>query len=57
MVRPQMYVYPAHGRELLAGHSPLVAALSVVQDPLKLIEWVGLLALAMSVMTLIMTSR
>ena len=57
MVRSQMCVYPARGREFLVGHSPLAATLRAIQDPIKLIEWVGLLALFMSVMTLLMTSE
>jgi len=52
-----MYVHPARGREFLAEHSPVAIALRAIEDPLKLIECVGLLALVMSVMTLIMTSE
>jgi len=55
MVSRQMYVYPARSREPLARHSPVAIALHALEDPIRLIEWVGLLALVMSVMTLIMS--
>ena len=56
MFRSHTYSYPAHGRKLLAGHAPVAAALNVIQDPLKLIGWVAVLALAMSAVALIMAS-
>ena len=57
MVRSQTYVYQSPGRKPLAERSPVTAALHVIQDPIKLIEWVAWLALFMSVMSLIVTSR
>jgi hypothetical protein len=70
MVRPQIYACPAHpevrrvgagicfkcNRSLVVEASPVAIALHAFEDPFTLIEWVGLVALVMSVMTLIMTS-
>jgi hypothetical protein len=69
MVRPRIYACPAHpeirrvgpgtcfkcSRSLVPEASPVAIALHAFEDPVRLIEWVGLLALVMSVMTLLLT--
>lgn len=52
MVRPQILASPVRP-EVRA--KPIAFVLYTLEDPIKLIEWVGLLALALSVMMLIMT--
>jgi hypothetical protein len=57
MVRSEIYAYQTRGRNLVAERSTVTAALHVIQDPIRLMEWVAWLALFMSVMSLIVTSR
>lgn len=71
MVRPNIYACPAHpevrrvgagrcfkcNRSLVSEASPVAVALHAFEDPIKVIEWAGLLALAMSAIALLMSGR
>lgn len=68
MVRPNICACPTHpevrkvgtgtcfkcNRSLVSVASPVAVALHAFEDPIKVIEWAGLLALAMSAIALLM---